>query len=295
MKYHYYPGCSLTGSSREYDLSTRALLSALGVELAEIPDWTCCGASTAEPVSTLLSLVLPARNIALAEKADRDIHDILVPCSACYLNLMRARQAAGEEADTLALINTVLGEEGLALSDRLEVRHLLDVLARDIGAARVAARVKRSLAGLRIAPYYGCQAIRPYTVFDDPETPVSMEDLLEACGASVFGWEMGGRCCGASHTTTKPEVGLALSGAILEAARGADAIVTVCPMCQMNLDAWQKKISARSGEDLSVSILYLPQLLGLALDLPGKELGLGLNMALYSSFTDKLGAAGMAA
>jgi len=279
MKYHYYPGCSLEGTAMEYDLSTRALLEALGVVLIEIEDWTCCGASAAEAVDHLLALALPARNLALAEH-QADGLDILVPCSACYLNLRTAQDKARRDPVQAARINAVLAADGLRLAGRPRVRHLLDVLSVDIGAPAVAGAVTRPLAGLRIAPYYGCQCLRPFADFDDPELPVSMEPLIRATGAEVFAWGVGGHCCGASHMNTQREAGLALVTGLLEAARGADAGVTVCPMCQMNLEGYQRAASRRSGRDLRISVLYLPQLLGLALGLSQGVLGLGRNLAV---------------
>jgi heterodisulfide reductase subunit B len=263
-------------------------MAALGIVLSEIGDWTCCGASAAEPTSTLISLALPARNLALVEKAAEHREDIMVPCSACYLNLKRALAVTSGPPETLAMVNAVLAEEDLVLKGNVTIRHLLDVLARDLGSERIREAVNNPLEGLRIAPYYGCQAIRPFVEFDDPEVPRSMEPLIEACGATVHHWSMGGKCCGASHMNTKPEVGIALSGAILQAACGADAIVTVCPMCQMNLEAYQRKISKSFQADLSISILYLPQLIGMAMGLAQKDLGLHLNLAVTRSFYDKI-------
>lgn len=286
MKYLYYPGCSLEGAAREYDLSTRSFMAAAGAELIDIPGWSCCGATAAQSVNRLLSLVLPARNLALAEQMDGG-RDLLVPCSACYLNLKKAEEAALNDPETLAAINEVLGEEGLEFKGRTRVRHLLDVLSRDLGAETLAGLVTRPLDGLGIAPYYGCQCLRPYAVFDDPEAPTSMEPLIRAAGGEIFPWSMGNRCCGASHITTKPEVSLELVGKILKKAKGADAIVTVCPMCQMNLEAYQQKVSRLKGEDLKITILYLPQLLGLALGLSGTRLGLDLNLAVTRAFNRK--------
>ena len=289
MKYFYYPGCSLEGTAREYDISTRALMQAVGAKLTDIPDWTCCGATAAEPVGSLIALALPARNLALAGlDFDKDSNqDVLVPCSACYLNLKKAEMAAASDPDVKAKINTVLQEDELELKGNIKARHLLDVLSQDIGAQTIAPLVKNKLTDLVIAPYYGCQALRPYTVFDDPEKPKSMEPLIEATDASIHPWEMGGRCCGASHMNTKMEIGLELSAAILRAAKGADAIVTVCPLCQMNLEAHQAKISKLYKEDLTMTILYLPQLLGIAFDIPQKNLGLNLNLAIMDSFRSK--------
>jgi heterodisulfide reductase subunit B len=285
MKYLYYPGCTLEGSAMEYDVATRAFLGSLGVDLLELQDWTCCGASAAEAVSPLLSLALPARNLAIAEK-EQEIGDLVVPCSACYLNLRKVAEKIRTDSELRGVLNTILANEGLSLTGRVRVRHLLDVLSVDIGPAMIGAKVTAPLDGLRIAPYYGCQCLRPYAVFDDPEKPRSMEPLIRATGAEVFAWDMGGRCCGASHMNTKQEVALQLVAGILGDARGADAVVTVCPMCQMNLEAYQKQASHAAGKDLAITILYLPQLLGLAVGLNEAALRLDLNLAVSKKFRE---------
>ncbi len=288
MSYTYYPGCSLEGTALEFDVSTRACMQALGAELIELEDWTCCGASAAEPQSYLLSMVLPARNLALAQQSARDI---LIPCSACYLNLKKVDEHIKRDDTLCERINEALSTEGLTYRPgHSRVRHILDVLSRDIGAQGIRKALRRSLSGLRVAPYYGCQILRPYKDFDDPERPTSMEPLIEATGATTHAWDMGPRCCGAGLMTTKKEVALRAVTAILSAAKGADCIATVCPMCQMNLEAFQKKASALAGEDLTISVLYLPQLLGIALALEVEELGLHLNLALTDYFRAKLSA-----
>ena len=287
MEYLYYPGCSLEGTALEYNASTRAFMQELGADLLELEDWTCCGASAAEATSHLLSLALPAYNLAIAEEMDGS-KDILVPCSACYLNLKKVEKKSRKDPELLVKINSILQEEKLHYHGQVNVRHLLDVVARDVGPAKIVSRLKNPLIDLNIAPYYGCQCLRPYAVFDDPEEPRSMEPLIEAVGAKVHPWNMGGRCCGASHMTTKPEVALELVAAILKAARGADAIVTVCPMCQMNLEAYQKKISEKFKEDMRMTILYLPQFLGLAMGLSEQDLRLDLNLSMTKAFRDYL-------
>lgn len=287
MKYLYYPGCSLEGTAREYDRSTRAFMEEVGADLIELEDWTCCGASAADAISKLLSLALPACVLAKAEAMD-GVEEMLVPCSACYLNLKKVEETIRKDAEILNKINVVIGEEDLHLHGRIRVRHLLDIVSRDVGPEKVFARLKNPLVGMSIAPYYGCQAIRPYAVFDDPETPTSMEPVLKAAGATVHDWDMGGKCCGAAHMTTKQDVALELVAAILQAAKGADAIVTVCPMCQMNLEAYQDKISGMMNEDLHISILYLPQLLGLAVGLSEEDLHLKDNLAITDGFRKKL-------
>uniref|UniRef100_A0A7C4RR13 Disulfide reductase n=1 Tax=Desulfatirhabdium butyrativorans TaxID=340467 RepID=A0A7C4RR13_9BACT len=278
MKYRYYPGCSLEGSAREYDISTRAVMAALGVELLELEGWTCCGASAADFASRLLSLILPARNLALAEAAGEP-WTLMVPCSACYLNLRRVTETIRSKPGTKELLNEALAVDGLQMSGTVSVRHLLDILSRDIGASAVRAIVRKPLSGLRIAPYYGCQCLRPYPVFDDSEAPTSMEPIIEATGASVFRWHMAGACCGASHINTHHDAALVMIGAILEDAAGADAIVTVCPMCQLNLEAFQHRVRTEGARRIDIPVLYLPQLIGLAAGLSPKQLGLELNLS----------------
>ncbi len=287
MNYLYYPGCSLEGTAREYDLSTRAVLSALDVSVTEITDWNCCGATAAESVSQLLSVSLPARVLAIAE-AMENTDDILVPCSSCYLNLKKVGELTKKEPALLEHINTVLETENLTFTNRKQVKHLLEVLSVDITADPIRERVKISLDGFTIAPYYGCQCLRPYPVFDDPEQPVSMEPLLTAVGATVFDWDMGARCCGASQMATKSDIAVNYVADILRTAKGADAIVTVCPMCQMNLEAYQKKACSTAGEDLHMSVLYLPQLLGIALGLSTEATGLGFNLSVSQSLRQKM-------
>jgi len=269
MEYLYYPGCSLEGTAREYDLSCRALFEALGNRLTDIPDWTCCGATAAQCVDSLLSVVLPARNLALAEKTGTGL-DVLVPCSACYLNLKKARQELLAGSDLRTRVNHVLAEDGLTFHGSLKIRHLLDVLSRDGAVERVAQLAENRMKGVVIAPYYGCQCLRPFAEFDDPEQPHAMDDLIRATGADVLAWDMGAVCCGASTATTKPQVGTELVGRILERAGDAHAVVTVCPMCQMNLERFQPR---------PLPVLYLPQFLGLALGIPEKVLGCDLNLS----------------
>lgn len=285
MNYAYFPGCSLGSSAKEYDASMRQVLARLDCGVTEIPDWTCCGASAAEAVSELLSLALPARTLALAHR-ELPGREVLVPCSACYLNLLRVVRSC--EADPLLLdrINEVLAVEEVTMPQGLQVRHLIEVL-QAVGVERIAQEVRRPLEGVRIAPYYGCQILRPYKAFDDPEHPASMKPLLEALGATVVDWTHAGKCCGASLMATKKHVALPAVHNILMAAADADAIVTVCPLCQMNLEAYQG--AALRGEHVAeVNVLYLTQLMGLAFGFGPKELRLGGNMATAATFVDAI-------
>jgi heterodisulfide reductase subunit B len=271
MNYLYYPGCSQESSALEYSVSTLAVLKALGAEIEEIEGWTCCGASAAPVMSDLLGVVLPARNLALAEQADGD-RDMLAVCSACYTNFRRTNATIAATPTLRARINQALEVENLTYQGTVRVRHLLDILANDLGPQAIADRVQRPLAGLTVAPYYGCQTVRPYSPFDDDQRPTSMVRILEALGATVHRHAHEASCCGTSLPMTKPDVGFQMIGTVLGACGEADCIAVVCPMCHMNLDSYQDKASRAVGRSLTLPILFLPQLLGLAFGLSAREL-----------------------
>ncbi|MCS7287286.1 MAG: CoB--CoM heterodisulfide reductase iron-sulfur subunit B family protein [Anaerolineae bacterium] len=273
MRYLFYPGCSQEGTALEYKDSTLAVLQALDADVRELEDWTCCGASVASVMSDLLGFVLPARNLALAEE-QADGRDLLTVCSACYTNFRRTLITLATDLALRDKVNKALEIENLTYRGKVTVRHILDVLANDFGPEAIKARVKRSLEGLTVAPYYGCQTVRPYSPYDNPHRPTSMLPILEALGVRVHRHSYEASCCGTSLLMTKPEVGLTMTGSILTACEGADCIVTVCPMCHMNLDAYQDKVSALLGRRVRIPVLYLPQLIGLAFGLSEKVLGL---------------------
>jgi heterodisulfide reductase subunit B len=282
MKYAYFPGCSLESTAKEYDLSARLVVRELGVELEELHDWNCCGASAAEVTSHLLAMVLPARNLALAEVANEAVPNgsgqLVASCSACYVNLRKVEEAVKEDAALLDKINQALDVDGLTYHGRTRVRHLLDVLANDVGTEAIAARVRRPLEGLRVAPYYGCQTVRPYSPFDAPYLPETMDEILAALDVQVHPNPLKAACCGGTLSTTKREVGLKLVSDLFRAVEGADCVVTVCPLCQMNLESYQGPVSKKLGQPLHMPVLYLTQLLGLAFGLSEKELGLKHNI-----------------
>jgi heterodisulfide reductase subunit B len=271
MKYLFYPGCSQEGAALEYQRSTLAVLAALGAEVEELEDWTCCGASVASVVSNLLGVVLPARNLALAERAGGG-RDLLAVCSACYTNFQRTNGTLAADHRLMATVNQALEVEGLAYGGSVRARHLLDVLANDFGPEAIAAQVQKPLSGLTVAPYYGCQTVRPYSPFDDPQRPTSMIAILEALGVTIHRHPREASCCGTSLLTTKAEVGVQMAAAILQACEPADCIVTVCPMCHMNLDSYQDRASRVAGQALHIPVLFLPQLIGLAFGLPDDAL-----------------------
>jgi len=275
MKYSYLPGCTLLSSARGYDTSARAVVRELGSELIELEDWNCCGANAIESVSYLLSIALPARNLALAERENREL---VTSCSFCFLNLSKVNHRLQKEPPLRGRLDEILAAAGLRYQGKCRVRHLLDVVANDIGVKAVANRVERKLTGLKIVPYYGCQTVRPYGEYDEPYLPTSMDKLIDAVGAepSPYLWKT--RCCGGVLMTTEKAIGINLVTELLAAAQGADCIVTVCPTCQMNLDAYQGEISVELGVRLRIPVLFLTQLLGLAFELPEKDLLLDQNI-----------------
>ena len=266
MKYLLYPGCSQDSSALEYKKSTLAVLDALGAEVEELSDWTCCGASAASVASDLLGLVLPARNLALAVQAGEGL-DSLVPCSACYTNFRATTAAVAEKPRLLAKINDALEVEGLTYHGKARARHVMDILANDFTVEEIKERVTRPLEGLTVAPYYGCQTVRPFGTYDNDQRPTSMVAVLEALGATVHHHSYTATCCGTSLLMTKPQVGYSMVASILEACAPADCVAAVCPMCHMNLDSYQDETSRAAGKSLHIPIVYLPQLMGLAFGL----------------------------
>lgn len=285
MKYSYMPGCSLLSTARGYDTSARAVMRELGHELIELEDWNCCGANAVESVSFLLSLALPARNLALAELQDREL---VTSCSSCFLNHFKVEQRLQREPAMRSKLDEILGTVGLKYQGRCRVRHLLDVIANDIGVEAVKDTVKRKLSGIKVVPYYGCQTVRPYGEYDGPYLPTSMDRLIEAVGADPFPYLWKTTCCGGVLMTTDKPVATKLVGALLKDAQGADCIVTVCPMCQMNLDAYQGEISEPTGQRIRIPVLFLTQLLGLAFGLPEEDLLLDQNIVPVSGLLRQL-------
>lgn len=272
MKMAYYPGCSLNSTALEYRLSTELVADAVGLELWEIPEWNCCGASSAHLTDHLLALALPARNLALADEAGLDV---AVPCAACYNRLKTAEVEVRESAATREKVEQVLGRKYEA---RQTVRNLLDVIYSEVGADRLRKMVSRPLEGLKAAAYYGCLLVRPpkITRFDDPENPVSMDRLLTAVGAEPVKWGYKTECCGAGHPTVMPEVGFNMLRPIYRQAKqaGAECIVTACPMCFTNLDMRQREIGKKDNTAYDLPVFYLTELLGLALGFEYGELGI---------------------
>jgi heterodisulfide reductase subunit B len=272
LNYSYYPGCSLHASAKEYDESTQGLFKALHIGLEEVPDWLCCGATPAHNVDELLSLSLCAKNLELSDRVDGDL---AVACAACFSRLKVAQHKLSDNAEKRKEVEYAL-EAPLALSK--PVKHLLEILADDYGLERLAAAVQKPLAGLKVACYYGCLLTRPPEVpqLDCAEAPTIMERVVGAAGAETVNWSHRLECCGANFTLSRPGVVLNLSGEILASAKraGADCIMVACPLCHGNLDIRQKEIEEATGQHYGMPVFYMTQLLGLAVGVSARKLGL---------------------
>ncbi|MEI7732010.1 MAG: CoB--CoM heterodisulfide reductase iron-sulfur subunit B family protein [Verrucomicrobiota bacterium] len=281
MKYSYFPGCSLKGLGKAYEKSLLPVFKQMGIELEELDDWNCCGATAYMAVDEAHAFVMASRNLALAEKAGHK--ELLAPCSACYLVLNKTKKYLKASPKTNAQIQTALKSANLTYSGNVPVRHPIDVLINDVGLDAIKRLVKQPLKGLKVAPYYGCQIVRPYCDFDNQRNPVTMDKLLEALGATVVYYPLKTKCCGGSLTGTLPEAGVRLSYILLKEAikRGANCIATVCPLCQFNLDGYHHQIEQKF-ESVRIPTVYFTQLMGLAFGLSADEVGLGHCMVPFN-------------
>jgi heterodisulfide reductase subunit B len=273
-QYAYYPGCSLESLAKSYDVSTKEVALALDLELKEIEDWNCCGATAYFPVDELLAYTLVARNLAIAEKTG--LTDFVAPCSACFKNAYFTNAYLKQDSDLADHINFALEEDNLHVDGNLNVRHLIEVFIDDVGLERIKEKSTHPLEGLRVAPYYGCQLLRPRRGSENVETPMFFEDLLTAIGAEPIEYASKTRCCGGSLIITNRHAALDMVRILLEDAinSGANVIATTCPMCHVNLEVYQAQVNQEFGTDLSIPIIYFTQLMGMALGLKPKQLGI---------------------
>ena len=273
MKYSFFPGCSLDSTAADYLMSTQAVAKALGIQLEELPDWTCCGSSPAHATDAILAAALPARNLAIAHDLGQDM---IVCCASCYGRLAGANLAIAQDPKLRAQVAESIGRE---YSGGVKVRHFLQVLREDVGLAEIRDMIVKPLDGLKVASYYGCLLTRPkeLCIVDDPEDPQLMEELLSAIGAEPIEWPFKTECCGASFSITRTDTVKRLCGEILRMAKesGAECIAVACPLCQTNLDLRQSDIEKSTGEQFGLPVFYFTQLLGKALGLSDQELGIG--------------------
>lgn len=271
MNIGYYPGCALHGTSNDYEQSLRACLGPLDVQLQEVKDWICCGATAAHSLNHKLSLALPARNLAVAERDG--FKELFAPCPLCSMQLMKAQKAVSEDEKVRKELSETVEAE---IHGDGQVLNLIQVFQK-IGIERIKAAVKQPLESMTAACYYGCLLTRPPKVvnFDDCEQPTSMEAIVGALGAKTVDWNCKTECCGAGLTMASEDTVLDLGNKILSNAveHGANCIVVACPMCHVNLDMKQAAIEQRYGKKLGLVIYYLSDLVGLALGLTAEQLG----------------------
>jgi heterodisulfide reductase subunit B len=276
VSYTYYPGCSLQSAARAYDSSTKRIAKQLGLTFKEVDDWNCCGATEYFSINTLPAYSLVARNLSLAASANGS-SELVAPCSACFLNLRKTDQYMGKYQRLNQQVNEALAAGGLSYTPgSMNVRHLLDVVVQDVGYDRIAENIKTPLYELKVAPYYGCLIVRPETGYDT-EYPTHLDELMTTLGATVVDFPMKTHCCGGHMTQISEDTAYELIRRILKNATdyGADAIVTLCPMCQLNLDAYQGEVNKKFGTNFNIPVLYFTQLMGLAFGMSASELGLG--------------------
>ncbi len=290
-EYIYYPGCSLKGGSKHYEESLLPVLKEIGMELQELEDWNCCGATAYFSVDDMMAAAICGRNLSIAEKAGKNI---MAPCAGCYLTLKKSNEFLKSGKGKAQKILNDLKNSSCEYTGKIKVKHPLEVLIKDVGLEKIREKVRRKLTGLKVACYYGCQLVRPYTDFDDPDYPVTLDSLMEAIGAEPVNYSAKTRCCGGSLTGTIEEVGLRLNYILLKEAKrkGADAIVTICPLCLFNLEILQNKMLHKYKEDVRMPILFFSQLMGLAMGIPKEDLGFSRSIISLKAVWEKLGNGG---
>ena len=268
MDFSYYPGCSLHSTGKEYGESVEVVSEALGLNLKELDDWSCCGATSAHSTNFELSVALPARNLAIA---DQEGLDIMIPCAACYNRLKGAQHKLNNKASLRKRITATLDDE---YSGKAAVRSPIEIFHQDIGLETIKDRVVKKLAGLKPVSYYGCLWLRPTDVcdFENAENPVMLDEIVSALGAESRNWSYKTDCCGGSLTVSKSELVEGMVSRLMRMAKeaGANCIVTACPLCLANLDM------RAQGEDV-LPTFYFTELMALALGLKGPQNWFGLH------------------
>ncbi|MFS0779924.1 CoB--CoM heterodisulfide reductase iron-sulfur subunit B family protein [Neobacillus sp. 3P2-tot-E-2] len=276
MRYAFFPGCTLESAAEELMISTKKVAAALGIELIELNGWTCCGASHIQDVDDLLATSINARNIALAEELKVD--KLITVCNTCTLMLRTAKLKMDKNEKMRSKVNEGLNRAGMEYKGTVEVTHLLWALIQDYGLENLRAKVKRPLTGLKVANFYGCHILMPPNImgFENHMNPQSMEMVASVLGAESVDFDQRLACCGfhAVFPAEREVMDLTGKNCLSPKAQGADCIVTPCPLCQMQLDAYQPDAQKGFGEDITMPILHLPQLIGLALGFSPEELAI---------------------
>jgi len=283
MKLAYYPGCSLHSTGIEYDISSKKVCQALGIELVELKDWICCGSSPAHQCDDLMSIALPAKNLAQVRETG-DFSEICAPCASCYSRLKVTQQRMADE-NLRKDVETIIDAK---FPDDIEVLHMLDLITEKFGVDGVKEKVVKNLNGIKVACYYGCLMTRPPQVTGKRqfENPTQMESLIEALGGVGIDWNMKTFCCGAAFALTKTDVVLELTRKILADAEsaGADVISVGCPLCHANLDGRQTQINSKFNTNFHTPIFYFTELMGLAMGIEAKDLGLHKHITEVGDF-----------
>jgi heterodisulfide reductase subunit B len=277
MKYYtYYPGCSAEATAIPLGLSVPPVAKELDMDLVELEDWNCCGSTPYGSVDKLEATCMAARNLALAEKTGLDL---VTPCSNCFVVLHEANKHLKDVPRFRKQVNEALAAANLEYGGGVRVRHLAEVLYTDITPEVIRAKVTKPLKGLKVAPYYGCQLVRP-DGFDDPESPHSLDELVASLGADVVSWELKAHCCGSSLVMPEQEVALGLVNKLLHNAQenGAQCLITPCPLCQINLDAYQSQVNSQFKTKYNLPVLFVTQLIGVALGVKPGALALSRNI-----------------
>jgi heterodisulfide reductase subunit B2 len=271
--YLYFPGCSLRATGVAYEESLLELFRVLELPVEELDDWNCCGATSYMAVDEGSAFLLSARNLSIA--AEKGGRDLMAPCAACYLVLRKTQDYVERYPGIRKQVEAGLRAAELKTFDRVKVRHPLEILYNDIGVKAIKSKVVRKWTGGKIACYYGCQAVRPYQEVDCAHNPMRMDELMQAAGAVTIDYALKTKCCGGALTGTIHEVGVRLNELLLKEAvrKGAECIVTLCPLCQFNLDAYQGEMRG-AGTDIDIPVLYFTQVLAWALGGDSRKLGL---------------------
>jgi heterodisulfide reductase subunit B2 len=275
VKYAYYPGCSLECTAAAYDISVRAVADLFHIDLREVEDWNCCGATEYFSQDELTACSVIARNLALV---DSKLDQLIAPCAACFVNLKKTDRLMATDPHMEGLINEALSAGGLHYKPgRVRIRHMLEVLHSDVGEAEVRKMVVRPLTGLRVAPYYGCVWVRPIADVDNTEYPMKMDELFKWLGAEVVDYPVKAHCCGGHMTQISEPQAFELIRRLLQSAMDydSDLILCMCPMCQLNLDAYQSRVNGHFGTHFDVPIIFFTQLMGIAFGLTPDKLGFG--------------------
>lgn len=274
MNVAYFPGCSLNGLSRAYNTSTHLVCDKLNINLREIEDWNCCGATAAHSLNHKLSVSLGARNLNIVKNMNLDM--VTAPCAGCFARL---KTASYELRNNPQLANEVSRIIEAPPPVEPEVTNLVQLFVEQVGVEAISERVVKPLNGLKVAAYYGCLLTRPQKVvnFDSPEQPESLDRILKALGAETVTWSHKAECCGGGYAASETDIVMDLGGQVLKSAKqaGADAIVVACPMCQTNLDTRQKAIEKMHQESYQLPIIFFTQLMGLAFGYSYRQLGFG--------------------